>query len=67
MRSLLELVEERDRCVNELKREDLMDPWARAFLAGALAMAEYVQGKNGQGNAQRPSSLTRPDTKPTAH
>jgi hypothetical protein len=69
MRTMLELVEERDRCRAEMERRDLeSEVWARAFLAGAVAMAEWIRGKNSPGNPPRPSSLTREgETPPIAH
>jgi len=68
VKTILEVMEERDRCRRELDRPDVVDRWARASLLGALVMAEWVLGKNGQDNVQRPSTLTRaapPDLKTT--
>lgn len=62
MRTMLEIREEMDRCEKEIIRRDLeAERWARAFLAGASAMADWTLGRNGTGSP-RPSQLTRPDT-----
>lgn len=63
MRTLMELLLERDLCMKELGRVDLKDPWARAFLAGAIQGLEWAINSRHR-YTQRPSSFTRNGSDP---
>ena len=58
MRTLLELQDETERCRKEFQREDLIEPWARAFIAGAIQMGDWMLGQNHRSWIQRPSEVT---------
>lgn len=63
MKTLMEVLMERELCLRELSRPDVRHKWARAFLQGAAAALDWVADSKLRGT-QRPSSITSEDPTP---